>query len=112
MQFRQPARLASAALAACSEPKKSAEQRLPDSSASHPSSFMIGPPTFFVSLMAAPGFSSERVASLRLVSSGGAGVTEAFVLSGSYELDVAMRRVPCSVVMKPLYDPKMLRVRG
>jgi 4-methylaminobutanoate oxidase (formaldehyde-forming) len=40
------------------------------------------------------------------------GVTEAFVLSGSYELDVAMRRVPCSVVMKPLYDPEMLRVRG
>jgi 4-methylaminobutanoate oxidase (formaldehyde-forming) len=40
------------------------------------------------------------------------GVTEAFVLSGSYELDVAMRRVPCSVVMKPLYDPEMLRVMG
>ena len=35
--------------------------------------FMIGPPTFFVALMAAPGFAPERVASLRLVSSGGAG---------------------------------------
>src|SRR5204863_896595 len=35
--------------------------------------YMIGPPTFFVSLMAAPGFSLDRVASLRLVSSGGAG---------------------------------------
>ena len=41
--------------------------------------FMIGPPTFFVDLMAAPGFSPERVASLRLISSGGAGVTPAFV---------------------------------
>ena len=41
--------------------------------------FMIGPPTFFVTLMAASGFSAERVASLRLISSGGAGVTPAFV---------------------------------
>jgi sarcosine dehydrogenase len=40
------------------------------------------------------------------------GVTEEFVLSGSYELDVAMRRVPCSVSMKPLYDPQMLRVKA
>ncbi len=42
-------------------------------------SFMIGPPTFFVGLMSAPGFSRERVESLRLISSGGAGVTAAFV---------------------------------
>ncbi len=41
--------------------------------------FMIGPPTFFVALMGAPGFSTGRVQSLRLVSSGGAGVTPAFV---------------------------------
>jgi cyclohexanecarboxylate-CoA ligase len=41
--------------------------------------FMIGPPTFFVTLMSAAGFSAERVASLRLISSGGAGVTPAFV---------------------------------
>jgi cyclohexanecarboxylate-CoA ligase len=41
--------------------------------------FMIGPPTFFVTLMAASGFSAERVRSLRLISSGGAGVTPAFV---------------------------------
>ena len=41
--------------------------------------FMIGPPTFFVDLMGAPAFSRERVASLRLISSGGAGVTPAFV---------------------------------
>jgi len=41
--------------------------------------FMIGPPTFFVTLMGAAGFSAERVQSLRLISSGGAGVTPAFV---------------------------------
>jgi cyclohexanecarboxylate-CoA ligase len=41
--------------------------------------FMIGPPTFFVTLMAASAFSPERVRSLRLISSGGAGVTPAFV---------------------------------
>ena len=41
--------------------------------------FMVGPPTFFIGLMSASGFSSERVASLRLISSGGAGVTPAFV---------------------------------
>src|SRR5947199_7636231 len=40
---------------------------------------MIGPPTFFVTLMAASGFAAERVRSLRLISSGGAGVTPAFV---------------------------------
>src|SRR4051794_12173901 len=52
--------------------------------------FMIGPPTFFVSLMGTPGFTSERVASLRLVSSGGAGVTPAFV-------EEAARRLGCTV---------------
>jgi cyclohexanecarboxylate-CoA ligase len=41
--------------------------------------FMIGPPTFFVGLMSAPGFAPRRVESLRLISSGGAGVTAAFV---------------------------------
>ena len=41
--------------------------------------FMIGPPTFFVGLMSAPGFIPRRVESLRLISSGGAGVTPAFV---------------------------------
>ena len=41
--------------------------------------FMIGPPTFFVTLMAASTFTAERVRTLRLISSGGAGVTPAFV---------------------------------
>ncbi|HEX8045172.1 glycine cleavage T C-terminal barrel domain-containing protein, partial [Rhizobium sp.] len=40
------------------------------------------------------------------------GVTEDFVLSGRYELDVAQRRVPCQVSLKPFYDPQMLRIKA
>ena len=40
------------------------------------------------------------------------GVSEDFVLSGRYELDVGMERVPCTVSLKPLYDPGMLRVKA
>lgn len=54
--------------------------------------FMIGPPTFFVALMAAPDFRTERVASLRLVSSGGAGVTPAFVEEATGRLDCRVKR--------------------
>ena len=54
--------------------------------------FMIGPPTFFISLMDAPGFSRERVSSLRLVSSGGAGVTPAFVASAAATLGCRVKR--------------------
>ena len=54
--------------------------------------FMIGPPTFFVSLISAPGFSPARVASLRLVSSGGAGVTEAFVEDAGARLGCVVKR--------------------
>lgn len=54
--------------------------------------FMIGPPTFFVTLMGAPGFRTERVESLRLVSSGGAGVTPAFVAEASERLAARVKR--------------------
>ncbi len=54
--------------------------------------FMIGPPTFFVALMGAPGFDADRVASLRLVSSGGAGVTPAFVTEASERLGARVKR--------------------
>ena len=54
--------------------------------------FMIGPPTFFIGLMGAPNFSSDRVASLRLVSSGGAGVTPTFVDNASARLDAIVKR--------------------
>jgi cyclohexanecarboxylate-CoA ligase len=54
--------------------------------------FMVGPPTFFVSLMAADGFTPERVASLRLISSGGAGVTPSFVEEASARLGARVKR--------------------
>jgi len=55
-------------------------------------SFMIGPPTFFVQLMAAPGFAPARVESLRLVSSGGAGVTPSFVAEATARLGARVKR--------------------
>jgi cyclohexanecarboxylate-CoA ligase len=54
--------------------------------------FMVGPPTFFVSLWQAPGFSPRRVASLRLISSGGAGVTEAFCRTATERLEARVKR--------------------
>jgi acyl-CoA synthetase (AMP-forming)/AMP-acid ligase II len=54
--------------------------------------FMIGPPTFFVGLMSAPGFSRRRVESLRLISSGGAGVTAAFVEQASNAFGARVKR--------------------
>jgi cyclohexanecarboxylate-CoA ligase len=54
--------------------------------------FMIGPPTFFVSLMQAQGFAPERVESLRLISSGGAGVSVAFVEEASATLGAVVKR--------------------
>jgi cyclohexanecarboxylate-CoA ligase len=54
--------------------------------------FMVGPPTFFVSMMHAEGFSTERVATLRLVSSGGAGVSEAFVAEATERLGARVKR--------------------
>ena len=54
--------------------------------------WMVGPPTFFIDLMDDPTFSSERVASLRLVSCGGAGVTSAFAQRASQELGAVVKR--------------------
>ncbi|MDA8356109.1 MAG: class I adenylate-forming enzyme family protein [Actinomycetota bacterium] len=54
--------------------------------------FMIGPPTFFVTMMGAGGFTRERVRSLRLVSSGGAAVTPAFVDTARRELGCVVKR--------------------
>lgn len=58
----------------------------------HRVSFMVGPPTFFVDLMEAPGFHSDRVASLRLVSSGGAGVAPVFVDRATEQLGAIVKR--------------------
>ena len=35
-----------------------------------------------------------------------------YVLDGTYELEVATERVPAKVTLNPLYDPKMVRVKG
>jgi acyl-CoA synthetase (AMP-forming)/AMP-acid ligase II len=54
--------------------------------------FMVGPPTFFVSMMQTPGFSTERVASLRLISSGGAGVGDVFVAEAAHAFGARVKR--------------------
>jgi cyclohexanecarboxylate-CoA ligase len=55
-------------------------------------SFMVGPPTFFVSMRDEPSFAAGRVASIRLVSSGGTGVTPAFVESISSSFGCTVKR--------------------
>ncbi len=40
------------------------------------------------------------------------GVTRDYVMDGSYELEVATQRVPCTVHMTPLYDAKMERIKA
>lgn len=40
-----------------------------------------------------------------------AGVDADFVKSGSYELDVALTRIPCKVHLEPLYDPGVSRIK-
>ncbi|HMC52834.1 MAG TPA: AMP-binding protein, partial [Acidimicrobiales bacterium] len=54
--------------------------------------FMVGPPTFFVGLMEAPGFAPGRVRSMRLVSSGGAGVSAAFVAAAAERFGCLVKR--------------------
>ena len=38
-------------------------------------------------------------------------IDEAFVLSGDYELEVATERVSANVCLKPLYDPKLEKIK-
>ena len=77
--------------------------------------FMIGPPTFFVGLMNAPGFSDDAVHSLRLVSSGGAGVTPAFVDTASRTFRCTVKRTygsteaPTITTWQPGDDPERAR---
>jgi sarcosine dehydrogenase len=40
------------------------------------------------------------------------GVDADFVLSGSYELEVATERVPAKVALEALYDPANERIKG
>lgn len=55
-------------------------------------SFLAGPPTLAVQLMAEPRFSAARVGSLRLLSCGGAGVTEAFARAAAERLGCVVKR--------------------
>ena len=54
--------------------------------------YMVGPPTFFLGLMDAPGFSPGRTASLRLLSCGGTEVTPEFVDRAGRELGAVVKR--------------------
>lgn len=54
--------------------------------------WMVGPPTFFLGVMDHPEFDPERVASLRLVSCGGAGVSTAFAQRARTEMGVVVKR--------------------
>ena len=54
--------------------------------------YMVGPPTFFLGLMDAPGFSPARTASLRLLSCGGTEVTPEFVERACRELGAVVKR--------------------
>ncbi len=55
-------------------------------------SFMVGPPTFFVGMRNDAGFDPARVASLRLLSCGGTGVTPAFVESTASGFGCTVKR--------------------
>jgi acyl-CoA synthetase (AMP-forming)/AMP-acid ligase II len=55
-------------------------------------SFLIGPPTYFVQLMALPSFTPDRVASVRLISCGGAGVTAEFAQRAAGAFDAVVKR--------------------
>jgi cyclohexanecarboxylate-CoA ligase len=54
--------------------------------------YMIGPPTFFLGLMDDPSFTTRRVRSLRLVSTGGSGITPAFVERARTTLGAVVKR--------------------
>lgn len=57
------------------------------------------------------GYTVERAIGYGYVA-GHANVDKAYLENGSYELEVALERVPCSLHMRPLYDPRMERVKA
>jgi cyclohexanecarboxylate-CoA ligase len=54
--------------------------------------FMVGPPTFFLSMASAPSFNRGRAASLHLISSGGTGVTPEFVRDATQRFGATVKR--------------------
>ena len=57
------------------------------------------------------GYTLGRSIGYGYVRNGG-GVDRDYLLSGSYELEVATERVPCEISLEPFYDPKMERVKA
>ena len=49
---------------------------------------------------------------LAMVDAGGAPVDQAFLETGSWEIEIAHRRYPAVASMRPLYDPGMLRIKA
>jgi 4-methylaminobutanoate oxidase (formaldehyde-forming) len=58
------------------------------------------------------GYTVEKNIGLGYVRDPERGVDAEYVLSGSYELEVATERVPAQPFLKPLYDPELKRVKG
>ncbi len=54
--------------------------------------YMVGPPTLFVTLMDCDAFDAARTATLRLISCGGTGVTPAFCERAATTLEVVVKR--------------------
>ena len=54
--------------------------------------YMVGPPTLFMTLMDCAAFDPARTASLRMISCGGAGVTPAFCKRAAATLGVVVKR--------------------
>ena len=83
-----------------------------------PDSVLLGRETIFrngeaVGYLSSGGFGYTVKKSIGLGYVGHAdGVDAAFVLKGSYELEVACERVRAIVSLQPLYDPENERVRG
>ena len=58
------------------------------------------------------GYTVGRSIGYGYVRRPGEGVDADFVLSGSYELEVATERVPAKVSLEALYDPANERIKG
>lgn len=58
------------------------------------------------------GWTLGSAVGLAFVSGGGSPVTEEWLGSGSWEVDVAGRRWPVEVSLRPMYDPTSARVRA
>ncbi len=55
-------------------------------------SFMMGPPTFFLTMISAPNFSPDAVRTMRLISCGGAGVTPSFAERAAAAFGAVVKR--------------------